>query len=96
MQDVLAGEADRAEHLMRDRRALRRRFGAADFRGGDFQKYRLVERACFGERIGGGARGGERGGGFAGELREVLLHRLEFADLALEGDALVGVGDAHL
>ena len=44
MQDVLAGEADRAVHLMRDRGAFLRGLGGADFRGGRFEEDRVVER----------------------------------------------------
>ncbi len=46
-------------------------------------------------RIGGRAGDRERGGHFAGEPRQILLHRLEFSDRPLEGDALIGVGDAE-
>ena len=95
MQHVLVGEADRAEHLMRDGRAFRRRFAGTDFCRGGFEHHRVIEGIGVHDGVGGGAGGGERSGSFAGEPREVLLHRLEFADLALEGDALVGVSDAH-
>ena len=46
MQDVLLGEADRAEHLMRDGGAFGRGFGAADFRGGRFEENGVVEFAA--------------------------------------------------
>ena len=37
-----------------------------------------------------------RGGDFAGEPREIVLHRLEFGDRPLERDALVGVAHRHV
>ena len=52
-------------------------------------------RARMRDGVGGGAGDRERGGGLAGKPRQVLLHGLEFPDVALEGDALVGIRDAE-
>ena len=95
MQHVLAGEADGAEHLMRDGRAFGGGFAGADFCRGGFEKHRVAVDAVVRNGVGGRTGGGQRSGCLAGEAREVLLHRLEFADLALERDALVGVSDGH-
>ena len=45
-EHVLLGEADGAEHLMRDGRAFGRGFGAADFGGGGFEEQRVVDAPC--------------------------------------------------
>ena len=56
MQDVLAGEADRAVHLVGDRSALLRGFDRADFRGGGFEEDRVVGLGGLGLFEGTGAR----------------------------------------
>ena len=53
MQDVLAGEADRAVHLVRDRGALLRGLGGTDFRRGRLKEDRVVKRVRARDRIGG-------------------------------------------
>ena len=95
MQHVLVGKADGAVHLVRDACAFGGGLAGADFRRCCFEQNRVVESVECRDGVGGGTGGGERGRGFAGKPREVLLHRLEFADGTLEGDALVGVSDAH-
>ena len=49
-----------------------------------------------GDRVGGRAGGGDGDRHLAGEPGEVVLHGLELGDRALEGDALVGVGDGEI
>ena len=49
-----------------------------------------------GDRVGGRAGSGDRHRHLAGQPREVVLHGLELGDRALEGDALVGVGDGKI
>ena len=68
---------------------------AADFGGGGFQKHRVVERSPCAIVSAAEPETASAAASFAGEPREVLLYRLEFSDLALEGDALIGVGDAE-
>jgi hypothetical protein len=95
VQYVLLGKADRSKHLMGDRRPFRRRFGSADLGGCRFQERGVIRDASLRQRVGGGGGHCKRCCDLAGEPRQVLLHRLEFADRPLEGDALVGVGDAQ-
>ena len=69
MQNVLAGEADRAMHLMGDRRTLFRRFRTSDLRGRRFKKDRIVER---GARLPQAPVGVQLGGVLVGDLLERL------------------------
>ena len=95
MQNMLVGEADRAMHLVRDGRSFRGGLAGADFRGSRFEQDRVVERGRLRDGVGGRTGGGQRGRGFAGEAREVLLHGLEFSDRPLEGHALIGISHAE-
>ena len=47
-------------------------------------------------RVGRRGRGRQRRRGLAGEPCQIVLHRLEFRDLLLEGDALVGIAHADV
>src|SRR5574338_893458 len=80
VQRIFRGHTDRAVHLVRDQRALARRFGSADFRGCDRQSHVAFAFQHAGRR----QRGGDGGGYFAGEAREFLLDRLELTDTAAE------------
>ena len=88
VQDVLAGEADGAVNLVRDRSALLRRLGRADFRGGDLEENRVIECAGMRNGVGRGAGCGHRGGDLAGEPCKAVLHRLKLADSAIAATAL--------
>ena len=99
MQHVLLREADGAQHLMRDGGAL----AWPPRRRGSWRRPLRGRRASsngrlrgIGDGIGGRAGGGHGDGHLAGEPREVVLHGLELGDRALEGDALVGVGDGEV
>ena len=83
-------------HLMRDRGALFGRFAAADFCGRGLKENGVIEFIAVGDRVGRRARRGQGCGGLAGQLREIVLHRLEFRDLLFECNALVGVAHADV
>ena len=91
MQHMLAGEADGADAPDARWPSLPRRPRRCGFSPRRLPARRRRRYAALRNGVGGRAGGGERGGGFAGKAREVLLHRLEFSDRPLEGDALVGV-----
>src|SRR6266702_5482000 len=91
VQNVLQREADGAVVLVRYGTAFFGSFRAADLCGGRFEVNLVVEGLCIRNGVGSRRRGRERCGGLAGKAREIVLHRLEFRDLLLEGDALVGI-----
>jgi hypothetical protein len=72
------------------------RLADADLGGGDFEEHGLVEGRRIGDGVGGRAGGGDGDCHLAGKAGQVVLHGLELGDRALEGDALVGVGDGKL
>ena len=95
MQHMFVGEPNCAMDLMSDGRALSGGFSSANFRRRGFKQHRVIECIAVHDGVGGRACGGQRGGGFAGKPREVLLHGLEFPDRALERDAFVFISDTE-
>ena len=71
-------------------------FRAADFCRRGFEKHRVVEGLCVGDGVRGRGRGRQRCRRLAGEFCQIVLHRLEFRDLLLERDALVGIAHADV
>ncbi len=91
MQDVLLREADGPKNLMRDGGALFGGLGATDLCSGGLEEERVVKRCPAGEGVSRGTGSGEGCRGLACELRQIVLHRLEFRDLLLERHALAGI-----
>src|SRR6185312_548820 len=88
VERVLVGEAHRAVHLVGDRGAGAG--GLADAELGDraFGDGPLGGDAVGGDGLGGGVGGGPRGGDLAGELRQIVLHRLKLGDRPAELNAV--------
>ena len=91
VQDVLAGEADGAMHLVGNGSAGLGGLAAADFCGRGLEEQCVAGNAAVGQRFGGEARRRHRRGNLAGEPRQRVLDGLKFCQFLFERDPLVGV-----
>src|SRR3954464_13721487 len=82
VQRVFVGEAHRAVHLMRNRGAVAGGLADSDFGDGDLGLGRLVADAMVGDRLRRTIGSSACRSDLAGQLREIVLHGLEFSDRA--------------